>query len=303
MADKNRDSKKKTGLAFACWILGFLILIVVFIVKQDEIYSNLKTTRFFERLFGKTPAFIEKHEVIEKTPSNIDKDYLTVEEQSPEVSILPSALPSSVLFEEHQKDSIFDIESETKQNEQIPVSSTDLTEFADSQSEGIENSDDAFAQQSQNIDTQNEIEEKSILQKFNAKLYFVLIGGDGIVSRKEVVRVIEKNESPLTTNLNLLLGGPNQNEKSKGCRSLIPENTRLISASVRDGIAFLNFSEEFEFNRIGVDGYLAQLMQIVYTATEFNTVKSVQILIDGQKKEYLGSEGVWIGSPLSRSSF
>ncbi len=25
--------------------------------------------------------------------------------------------------------------------------------------------------------------------------------------------------------------------------------------------------------------------------------------IDGQKKEYLGSEGVWIGSPLSRTSF
>ena len=44
-------------------------------------------------------------------------------------------------------------------------------------------------------------------------------------------------------------------------------------------------------------------MQIVYTATEFSTVKSVQFLIDGQKKEYLGSEGVWIGSPLSRTSF
>ena len=43
-------------------------------------------------------------------------------------------------------------------------------------------------------------------------------------------------------------------------------------------------------------------MQIVYTATEYSTVNSVQILIDGQKKEYL-SEGVWIGSPLSRSSF
>jgi spore germination protein GerM len=44
-------------------------------------------------------------------------------------------------------------------------------------------------------------------------------------------------------------------------------------------------------------------MQVVYTATAFSTVDSVQILIDGEKKEYLGSEGVWIGSPLARSSF
>ena len=61
--------------------------------------------------------------------------------------------------------------------------------------------------------------------------------------------------------------------------------------------------EQFEFNTVGMDGYQAQLMQIVYTATEFGTVNSVQFLIEGQKKEYLGSEGIWIGSPLSRSSF
>ncbi|QTQ17448.1 GerMN domain-containing protein [Treponema parvum] len=68
-------------------------------------------------------------------------------------------------------------------------------------------------------------------------------------------------------------------------------------------MAFLNFSEEFEYNPYGVEGYLGQLMQIVYTATSFSTVDSVQFLIEGQKKDYLGSEGVWIGSPLARSSF
>nr|WP_257225304.1 GerMN domain-containing protein [Treponema parvum] len=52
-----------------------------------------------------------------------------------------------------------------------------------------------------------------------------------------------------------------------------------------------------------MEGYLGQLMQIVYTATSFSTVDSVQFLIEGQKKDYLGSEGVWIGSPLARSSF
>ena len=85
--------------------------------------------------------------------------------------------------------------------------------------------------------------------------------------------------------------------------SLIPEGTKLLGAKVQNGIAYLDFSENFEFNSYGVEGYNGQLMQIVYTATNFSTVKSVQFLIEGKKKEYLGSEGQWIGSPLSRSAF
>ena len=56
MAKKGKKTNQ-TGLALACWILGLLILFIVFLIKQDEIYSNLKTTKFFERLFGKTPTF------------------------------------------------------------------------------------------------------------------------------------------------------------------------------------------------------------------------------------------------------
>ena len=85
--------------------------------------------------------------------------------------------------------------------------------------------------------------------------------------------------------------------------SLIPSGSKLIGASVKDGVATLNFNENFEFNTYGVEGSIGQLMQIVYTATEFSTVKSVQFLIEGEKKEYLGSEGQWIGTPLARSSF
>ena len=87
--------------------------------------------------------------------------------------------------------------------------------------------------------------------------------------------------------------------------SLIPAGTRLLGASVKNGIATLNFSEEFEFNGISADSYRAQLMQIVYTATEFSTVDSVQFLIEGQRKDYMGSEElqIWIGSPYSRSNF
>ncbi|MDR0448242.1 MAG: hypothetical protein LBH07_06195 [Treponema sp.] len=39
---------------------------------------------------------------------------------------------------------------------------------------------------------------------------------------------------------------------------------------------------------------------MVLTATEFNNVKDVQILIDGKRVDYLG-EGIWIGSPVGRN--
>ena len=76
-----------------------------------------------------------------------------------------------------------------------------------------------------------------------------------------------------------------------------------MGAKVVDGVAYLDFNDAFEFNTNGVEGYSCQLMQLVYTATAYSTVNSVQFLIEGQKKEFLGSEGQRIGSPLSRGSF
>ena len=85
--------------------------------------------------------------------------------------------------------------------------------------------------------------------------------------------------------------------------SVIPKGTNLLSAKVQDGVAYLNFNDALEFNQDGVVGRNYSLEQIVFTATSFPTVKSVQILIDGKKQDYLGSEGTWIGSPLSRENF
>lgn len=81
--------------------------------------------------------------------------------------------------------------------------------------------------------------------------------------------------------------------------SLIPSGTRILSATVRGNTAYINFSEDFQYNTYGVEGYAAQLKQIVWTATEFPNVENVQILIEGRRVDYLG-EGIWIGSPLNR---
>jgi spore germination protein GerM len=136
-------------------------------------------------------------------------------------------------------------------------------------------------------------------------LWFVEIVGDGTISRKEVIRSIPKTDSPLTATMQALLSGPTPSERDKGYRSLIPAGTRLLGASVKDGRATLNFSDDLQFNEVGVEGNLVSLMQIVYTATVFSTVSSVQFLIDGEQIDFLGDADtqVWIGSPLSRTTF
>ena len=136
-----------------------------------------------------------------------------------------------------------------------------------------------------------------------ATIYWVRVDADGKLTPERASRALPKSDAPMSDALETLFAAPTIDELKHGVRTLIPPGTKLRSAWVKDGVAFINVSEEFQFNQYGIDGALAQLLQVVFTATEFSTVKSVQFLIEGQKKEYLGAEGVWIGSPLSRSSF
>jgi spore germination protein GerM len=109
-------------------------------------------------------------------------------------------------------------------------------------------------------------------------------------------------ESPMMDVLNLMLSGPSTEEINRGILNLIPRNTRILNATVRGSTAYISFSEDFLFNTFGVEGYVAQLRQVVWTVTEFSNVEDVQILIEGRRIDYLG-EGIFIGSPIGRLSF
>jgi len=141
-------------------------------------------------------------------------------------------------------------------------------------------------------------------QMRRSRLYFVKVEPDGTIALKGIVRPVYFQDSPLTETMASLLKGLSVSEINQGLLSLIPGETRLLSVSVVEGTAFLNFSEEFLFNSFGREGYTAQVQQIVYTATEFPTVQRVQILINREKRDYMGSEGgIYLGAPLTRDSF
>ena len=273
-----RKSKKKktshTGIIF--WIAFAIIIIICFLVAKGKIASVLKETNFFNEVVGTEPAVITElvntHATDNSSSSNKTND-----------PIIQLQLP-----------------------EEIEQDESELVERSEIIEKSEKNTDKPKSQEKTQTSTQKPQEKEQpvvTVQKMKLNLCYVMIDSDGSVIRKEVIKEVPKNDSPLTTAINNLLSGPSADEVEKGYMSLIPEGTKLLGARVANKTATLNFSESFSFNRYGVQGYLGQLMQIVYTATSFSTIDNVQFLIEGQKLEYLGGEGVWIGSPLSRISF
>ena len=279
MAKKNTKSsnKKNNGTLFtaACLVLGLLVILIIFLVKKDQIFSNLKETAFFDRVFGSTPEVIENHEA--KNPK--EKETIPLKDDDVVIQIQPETKTVT----------------EKSENSSVAVSPIAEEKTPSTEEQTLEKKEEP------KVEVKKEVSPAATSE---LQLCFVLIDGDGSVVRKLVKRSVAKNDSPLTNAINLLLQGPDTTKSAeKNLMTVIPRGTKLLSAKVQNGVAYLNFNEALEINEYGVEGKIHSLEQIVYTATAFSTVSSVQILIEGQQKEYLGEEGQWIGSPLSKNSF
>ena len=340
MSDKEKKSNRKnSGLGLAIWILAFLILIIIFLVKSEDIKNNLQKTRFFERLFGKTPSFLTQNKLTEPekmqnsdSEPKIDLNDVKSDNEKKSVSENQDDKKNNLANQKKSEAEEIQIFQDKSDNKSLDEKSGG--ENKSQKIEEIKNEDEKLKPQAElgekNIGTiekktsENEKETKIPEEKplksdsketvknisenqkpltLAVKICFVAIDSDGIVIRKEVSRQVAK-DSPLTASINSLLAGPSAAEAKTGCRSLIPSGTKLYSAVVKNGVATLDFSEEIKFNPNGVEGYLGQFMQIVYTATNFSTVQSVQILIEGQKIDFLDDLPYFrIGVPLSKASF
>jgi spore germination protein GerM len=285
------DKKKNTGFALACWLLVALILLIFFLVKKDTIVTNLQKTDFFNRVFGSTPEFVKQHEPKQKEQQP-EEDFFQIDLTPPKTSEKSEQTETS---EELATSS----DNEIPSQEEVSKNDTTITDTKEP-TKTTENTKTEKPQST--VTTQKEKPTENLTT--TASLYFVVVDSDGSIVRKVVKRKLPKTDSPLTNAINALLAGPTPEETNKNCMTLIPEGTKLLGASVKNGVATLNFSENLNFNPNGVEGYIGQLMQIVYTATEFSTVKSVQFQIEGKTIPKLETEHeIWIGSPLARSSF
>ncbi|MEW6426227.1 MAG: GerMN domain-containing protein [Bacillota bacterium] len=79
-----------------------------------------------------------------------------------------------------------------------------------------------------------------------------------------------------------LIKGPQNPE----LRKTIPEGTVLLSLTVKDGTAYVNFSKEFQSRHWGgTAGESMTIFSVVNSLGKLKDIKQVQFLLEGQKQE------------------
>jgi len=95
-----------------------------------------------------------------------------------------------------------------------------------------------------------------------------------------VLREIPATKSVATAAMNALLAGPNLIEGRNQITSSVPDGTQLLGLTIDGGVATVDLSGEFASGG-GGDAYQQRLGQVVYTLTQFPSLKGVNLRIDG----------------------
>jgi germination protein M len=103
--------------------------------------------------------------------------------------------------------------------------------------------------------------------------------------------------------MNALLDGPTADERgaSPAISSTVPAGTELLGLSIKDGVATVDLSGEFESGG-GSASCLGRLGQVVYTLTQFRSVDSVALRVDGRPVSVFGCEGIVLDGPVGRDT-
>jgi germination protein M len=99
-----------------------------------------------------------------------------------------------------------------------------------------------------------------------------------------------------------LLAGPSAEERAAGLVSSVPGATRLNDLSIDDGVATVDLTRAFESGG-GSTSMKLRVAQVVYTLTQFPTVKRVRFRLDGRPVDAIGGEGVVVDPPVGRAAF
>lgn len=131
------------------------------------------------------------------------------------------------------------------------------------------------------------------------RAYYVLGGAVGVEGLVPTLRELPKSAGVARAAMEALLKGGGLDDRLS---SAIPAGTRLLGLSVRDGIATVDLSREFETGG-GSASMFYRLGQVVYTLTQFPTVQLVLFQVEGQTVTTFGAEGIGLAGPQSRFDY
>jgi hypothetical protein len=112
------------------------------------------------------------------------------------------------------------------------------------------------------------------------RAYFWLDGLPGSAGIVPVLREIPATKGVANAAVAQLLAGPTAGERSRSISSQLPAGLQLLSLTIKDGLATVDLSSEFTAGGPG-EAYQTRLAQIVYTLTQFPSVKHVAVMIEG----------------------
>ena len=99
-----------------------------------------------------------------------------------------------------------------------------------------------------------------------------------------------------------LFSGPNSAEREAFIGTEVPEGTELLGLDIDDGVATVDLSDEFADSGGSLEETV-RLAQVVYTITQFDTVRSVRFRIEGEPVETFGSHGIVLDRPQTRKGY
>ena len=123
--------------------------------------------------------------------------------------------------------------------------------------------------------------------------------GEELVS---VRRTHEATPRVATAAIEALLDGPTKAERASGLTSAIPTGTRLLGISIKGGVATIDLTSEYQSGG-GSLSMQVRLGQVVYTLTQFPTVKKVSFRLDGTPVDVFSGEGIVLSNPVGRRDY
>lgn len=123
--------------------------------------------------------------------------------------------------------------------------------------------------------------------------------GEELVSVK---RTHEATPRVATAAIEALLAGPTRAERASGFDTAIPAGTRLLGISIKGGAAIIDLTSEYQSGG-GSLSMQVRLGQVVYTLTQFPTVKAVSFRLDGTPVDVFSSEGIVLSKPVGRGDY
>ena len=128
-------------------------------------------------------------------------------------------------------------------------------------------------------------------------LYFLRGEALGVAERR-----VPATTTPATAALEALCAGPSASESAAGLTSAVPGGTRLLGLSIDGTTARVDLSAQFATGG-GSLSMQARVAQVVYTLTQFRTIKTVAFMLEGSALDALGGEGLILGEGQRRADW